>query len=133
MRPYVVQHERQDEFFDQAERVEITIAANLVEKDLLLVAQKLDRIHSRERVRHEGPGEIEALVAADNVFDSPVRFYRSRQRFLIIVCGCNHNFPPFSRDCSKHCGSAALPLESSVGLMVLTMLRRPKKLTLRPA
>src|SRR6185369_7024329 len=128
---YVVQHERQNELFDDAEGAEIAVAANLIEQELLVAAQKIQRIHSRERVRHEWPGEIEALFAANNVFDSPVRFYRSCQSFLIVVCSCNHS-PSSQSVCSKHCASAALQLESCVVLLRLNMLVRPKELTHRP-
>ena len=38
----VVEHERQNEFFDQAKRVEIAVAANLIEQDLLVGAQEVE-------------------------------------------------------------------------------------------
>ena len=131
VRSYVVQHERKNEFFDQTERVEIAVSANLIEEHLLVIAQEFDRIHTRERVGHERFGEIEALVAADDVFDSPVRLDGRCQRVLIVVCGYDHS-SSIQSVCSKHCGSTALQLESCGVSMAPTMLMRPKKLTRRP-
>src|SRR3954451_6507846 len=90
MRPYVIEHERQNELFDHAESVEIAEAANLIEQNLVLCVEKIQRLYPRQRLGHERFGEIETFVAADNVFNSPVRLYRRRQSFLIVVFSREH-------------------------------------------
>src|SRR4029450_2803006 len=92
MWPCVIEHERKNELFDHAESVEISEAANLVEQNLLRCAEKLQRLYPRQRLGHERFSEIQAFVAADNVFNSPVCFYRCRQSFLIVVISCEHKF-----------------------------------------
>ena len=61
--------------------------------------------------RDERPGEIDWLIAANNVFDSPLCLYGCGQSLLIVVCGCNHVSSSQSV-CAKHCVPAALQLES---------------------
>src|SRR5687768_5322580 len=90
VRSDVVENEGQNELLDEAEGVEIAVATNLIEHDLLLFVKKIERFNSRERLGHERFGEIQALVAADNVFNSPVRLYRCCQSFLIVVISCEH-------------------------------------------
>src|SRR5262245_2540505 len=91
MRPYVIEHERQNKLLDQAKSVEIARAANLVEQNLLFRAEKIQRLYPRQRLRQEWFSEIESFVAANNVFNSPVCLYRCRQSFLIVVIGCKHS------------------------------------------
>src|SRR6187551_3552851 len=87
VRPHMIQHERQNELLDEAECVEIAVAPNLVQQNLLCAGEKIHRTCSRQRVGHERLPEIESLVTADNVFDSPVRFYRGCQSLLVVICG----------------------------------------------
>src|SRR6185437_605382 len=75
MRACVIEHERQNKLLDDAESVEIAEAAYLIEQDFFLDAEKFERLYARQRFGHERLGEIEALVAADDVFDSPVHLY----------------------------------------------------------
>src|ERR1044072_728399 len=86
-----------------AESVEITVAANLIEQNLLLGVQKIQRLNPRQRLGHERFSEIEAFVAADNVFNSPVRLYRRSQSFLIVVISCKHSLSSQSVS-AKHRG-----------------------------
>src|SRR6185369_8753026 len=132
MRSRVIEHERQDELLDHAESVEIAVAANLIEQNLLLCAEKIQRLDPRQRLGHERFSEIEAFVAADDVFNSPVSFYGRRQSFLVVVISCEHGSSIRSVS-AKHCGTAALQLESCAATVGQTMLVRPKKLTQRPA
>src|SRR5215470_14864238 len=131
MGPCVIEHEGQNELLDHPESVEIAETANLIEQYLLRCAEKIERLYPRQRLGHERFGEIEAFVAADNVFNSPVHLYRRRQSFLIVVIGCQHS-PSSQSVTSKHCGTAALQLESCAATVEQTMLVRPKKLTQRP-
>ena len=91
MRPHVIEHERQNELLDDAERVEISVAANLVEQDLLFRVEKSQRLHPGQRLGHERFCEIEAFVAADDVFNAPVGPHRRPQSFLVGVIGCEHD------------------------------------------
>src|SRR5262245_58775311 len=131
MRPYVIEHERQDKLLDQAERVEIAEAANLVEQNLLIRTKKIQRLQPRQRLGQERFSEIEAFVAANNVFNSPVCLYGCCQSVLIVVISCKHD-PSFNLSVQKHCGTAALQLESCAATVGQTMLVRPKKLSQRP-
>jgi hypothetical protein len=99
----VVQHERQNELFDESERVEIAVPANLIEQDLLVVAQESSALTRASESGMKGLGKIESLVASDNVFDSPVCFDRSCQRLPVVVGGCNHR-SSIQFVCSNHCG-----------------------------
>src|SRR6185436_201678 len=132
MRTGVIEHEGQNELLDHTESVEITVAANLIEQSLLPGAEKIQRLYPRQRLRHERFSEVEPLVATDNVFDSPVCLYGGGQSFLIVVISGKHS-PSIQSVPSKHCGTAALQLESCAATIGQTMLVRPKKLTKRPA
>jgi AraC-like DNA-binding protein len=127
----VIEHEGQNELLDKAESVEIAEAANLIEQNLLVSTKKIERLYARQRLGHERFSEIEAFVAADNVLNSPVCLYGRRQSFLIVVLSREHN-PSIQSVTSKHCGTAALQLESCAATAGQTMLVRPKKLTQRP-
>src|SRR5215468_12434041 len=81
----VIEHEGQDELFDQPEGAEVVEAADLIQLQLFGWRQEAEFLHPRERFRHEWLGESEPLVAANDVFEAPVRLLRSGQRFLIAV------------------------------------------------
>src|SRR5215471_16997098 len=85
LRTRVIEHEGQNELFDKTEGAEVIEAANLIQLQLFGRRQEAEFLYPRERFRHEGLGEAESLVAADDVFQAPVRFLRSGQRFLIAV------------------------------------------------
>ena len=74
LRAHMVEHERQNEFLDQAECIEIAVTSYLVEQDLFLARQKVQRVQPGQRFGKKWPREVQALVSADKVFDSPVGF-----------------------------------------------------------
>lgn len=60
----MVQNERQDELFDEAEDAQIGVAADLVESTLLLRGQEGKRLHPGQRLGQERLREVEALFYA---------------------------------------------------------------------
>ena len=77
--PSVVEQERQNELLDQAEEIEIAVAADLVEQQLV-ARRQVESGGARQGVRHERLVEVETLVAADDVLDLPVDALRGRER-----------------------------------------------------
>src|SRR5829696_6423869 len=53
LRPGVVQHERQDEFFDQSEDAQVSIPSDLIQNKLFFFAEKRQLLDSRESFGHE--------------------------------------------------------------------------------
>ena len=72
LRPRVVEHERQDELLHEAEHVQVAVAADLVEGQLLLAASGTRAARPAPATRAGTAGEVEPLVAADQVLDPPV-------------------------------------------------------------
>src|SRR5215510_3555478 len=93
--PRVVEHERQDELLYEAEDVQIAEAADLVEGQLLALAQERQWLDARERLRHERLREVEPLVPADQILDAPFDSLRRLQRPLVRVSVGLHLAAPF--------------------------------------
>src|SRR5262245_54049191 len=85
LQPSVIHDVGENEFLDQSEHRKVFMAADLVEGCLFILSQKRKTIDLRKGLRHEGPGEIELLLPADDVFHFPVDPTRSRQRRFIRV------------------------------------------------
>jgi hypothetical protein len=81
----MIHRERQDELFHQAEHGQVLMAANLVQDFFLFIRQKAEPVDLRQRLRHKRLGEIQPLVAADNIFNAPVDAFRSLQHSSIAV------------------------------------------------
>src|SRR5881409_3417152 len=94
MRPNVVEHERKNELLDQAECVKIAVTPDLVEKQFFLSCQKIHRVHPDQRFGQEGACEVQLLVAANDVLDSPSNPFRSFQNFLEVVFRFHGCLPP---------------------------------------
>ncbi len=80
VRPGLVEHEGKDELLHQAERHEIAVAADLVEAELLFGREKSEPAHAREALGHERLGEVQPLVAADDVLDAPADLLGAGER-----------------------------------------------------
>src|SRR5690349_15279846 len=85
LRPSVVQHKRQDELFNETEDAQIRVAANLIQNQLLFAIEKPELLDARQRLRHERPGEVEPLLAADDVFYAPMANFRCGEGGLIRI------------------------------------------------
>src|SRR5205823_2314511 len=84
----LIEHERQDELLDEAEEIEIAVAANLIEQELLARIEGGDAGDARERLGKEGFGEVELLVAADEILHLPVDLERIiERRFVAVAVG----------------------------------------------
>ncbi len=96
LRPRVVEHEGQDELLDEAEHVEVAVAADLVERQPLAGPQEVEPLDAGERLRQERLREVEPLVAADQVLDPPVDPLRRCQCRLVRVPMSRHRRSPFA-------------------------------------
>src|SRR5215472_17443056 len=85
LRPSMIHHVGEDEFLNQSKHREVYMSADLLEGHLFCRSQKRKAIDLCQRLRHEGLGEIELLLPADDVFHFPVDPTRSRQRRFIRV------------------------------------------------
>src|ERR1051326_3766254 len=81
----MVQHKRQDELFHEAKDAQVRVAANLVQNQLLFAIEKRKLPDTRERFRHERLGEVEPLLAADNIFYAPMANFRCGEGRLIGI------------------------------------------------
>ena len=95
--PGMIHHEGQDEFLDQAEDVEIFVAADLVEGQALGRREAGNVRRARQRLGHEGAGEVEHAARTDQVLDAPVDAFGSGQGIAEgrIVEGSVHRNGPF--------------------------------------
>ena len=66
-----VEHKRQNELLDHTKCVQISVTPVLMEKQLFLARQKVHRVHAGQRFGQEGTFEVQTLVAANDVLDSP--------------------------------------------------------------
>src|SRR5262245_6167252 len=84
----MIDYEGENEFLNEAENAQIRIASNLIERALLILVEKGQRLHSGEGFRHKRFGKIEPFVAADDVFNAPmnsVRCCQSRLKRISVV------------------------------------------------
>src|SRR5215204_6821454 len=84
-RANVIEHERQDEFFDEPENCEIRMPFDLIEHEFFISRQKIQIRGSDKRFGQKRLCKIELPRAADNVLDAPVYSLRCDQRFAKII------------------------------------------------
>src|SRR5262249_14184575 len=83
-RARVVEHEGQDELLDQAEGVEVAVAAGLVLEQALARGEERERLDAGQRLRQEGTREVERVAGTDQVLDLPARLAQGiAQRALV--------------------------------------------------
>src|SRR5262245_33978882 len=80
LRPRVVDDEGEDELLDEAERREVLVPADLVERPLLGGRQELEALDASEGLGEEGLAEVEPLLASDQVLDAPADLFRRGER-----------------------------------------------------
>ena len=89
----MVEDEGEDELLDQAEDAEVGVPPDLVERPPPVRRQECELFHPRQRLGHQRFGEVEPLVAADEVFDAPVDLLGRSQGCLIRVFLIHKNSP----------------------------------------
>jgi hypothetical protein len=83
----VIKHERQDEFLDKPECIEIAVSSNLIENQPLPGRKEGERLDPGQRFGQKRPGEVEAFGASYQVFDLPVDLFRRLERGVEAVVG----------------------------------------------
>src|SRR6185295_16238832 len=81
----MVNYVGKNELFHQSEHRQVLIPANLIQSSLLVRRKKRKLLYLSQRLRHERLGEIEPLLAADNIFHSPADPLRRLKRALIAI------------------------------------------------
>ena len=84
LRPGVINHVGQNEFFHQSEHGEIFMPPDLVERALLFGRQKR-QLYLSQGLRHERLREIQTLLPPDDVFHPPVGPLGDFQSRLITI------------------------------------------------
>src|SRR4249919_1130755 len=72
VRTRMVDHERKNELFDDAEDTKVLMCTDLVEQALLDRVQTLDRCRAGEALGHHVTREVEFLVLAQDVVELPL-------------------------------------------------------------
>src|SRR5262249_46483991 len=83
LRSGVIHQKWENELLDQTENREVGMPSDLVQRPLFGGTQKIEWLHSRQRLGHKRFREIKLLIAANDVFNTPVDLLRSGQRRLI--------------------------------------------------
>src|SRR6185503_2021314 len=93
----VIEHEGQNELLDQPENAQIGVSSDLVEQPLLVFRKKVERRNACETLRHERTGEVQCLLAADEIFDPPRHPLGLFEKILEIVIVAHLLAPQFRR------------------------------------
>ena len=75
-----------DEFLDEGEDVEVSVAHDLVELELLLLVEAVDFVNAAEAVRQEALRQIEVSSVEDVVL-LPGNLLRLSRTFRMCSCG----------------------------------------------
>lgn len=83
----MVQDKGKDEFLDQQEHRQVGVRADLIEQQTVARPEKLDARATRQGVRQETTGEVEGLIAADQILHAPGDALGPLKTFVV---GCGH-------------------------------------------